>query len=678
MNILIPDSWLHEYLKTKASAKQIAESLTLCSQSVEKITKIDGDFVYEIEITTNRSDCLSVYGIARELAVILPRFGTKAKLKPINEEKLVIPKIEKSLPLKVKIGKNSLCPRFTAIIFDNINLKSSPKIIQERLKKSGIRPLNNVVDISNYLMLELGQPMHTFDYDKIKGAKMILRESAGGEKLTTLDGQIRPLPDGSIIIEDGQGRIIDLCGIMGGKNSAVDENTKKVLLFVQTYNPMKIRTTCQKLGFRTEASSRFEKGVDPEGVISAMKKAISLFEKNCGARVASNLIDIYPNPPKTKIITLTQEKLNLVLGILFNFKEARKILESLGFETQLKANHCQLTAKVPHWRNEDIAITEDLVEEVARIYGYHNLPAVLPTGKIPTTFKNQVFDWEDKIKDLLKYSGFVETVNYSLVSTSLLEKIGYRPDNCLKINNPLTEDWVYLRPSLIPSILPVINLNQPQEANIKIFEMANIYLPQANNELPQEIPTLTAAVTGQSYPQLKGVLEKLLNELGIKNAEYIPYALQKTLYGKIFWPGRVAEIVVKNTSLGVIGEVKPVLNLNFGIKEPVVIVDLDLQELTKLANSFKKYHPIPKFPATNEDLSFVVSPKTPVGDLIKSIKSTSTKITNVELFDSYKNVRSFRITYQSQNKTLTGKEVEIIRKKIIEKIKNKFRAEIKA
>ena len=331
MNIIIPDSWLKEHLKTKVTPKKIGEYLSLCSQSVEKITKVDHDWLYDIEITTNRPDCFSVYGIARELAVILPRFGIPAKLSQLSIINYPL-SISKGLPLEVKITKPSLCPRFTALIFDNVVIKPSPKIVQERLEKSGIRAINNVVDISNYLMLALGQPMHTFDYDKIKGHKMILRESAGGEKITTLDGQIRPLPDGTIIIEDGEGRIIDLCGIMGGENSQVDKKTKKVLLFVQTYDPLKIRQTCQKLAFRTEAASRFEKGVDPEGVMTAMNKAIQMFEENCGAKIASNLIDIYPDPPKQKTIKLDLKLVDKVMGISIPQKEIVSILESLGFK----------------------------------------------------------------------------------------------------------------------------------------------------------------------------------------------------------------------------------------------------------------------------------------------------------------------------------------------------------
>jgi len=381
MNIFIPDSWLREHLKTKATPKQIAKDLTLCSQTVEKINQVNGDSVYEIEITTNRPDCLSIYGLARELNAILPQFGIKAKLKELAESKKEIPQVKKGLPLKVKISKPSLCPRFTALIFDNVTIKPSPKLIQDRLEKAGVRALNNVVDVSNYLMLELGQPMHTFDYDKIKKATMILRETKKGEKIVTLDKEKRILPQGAIVIKDGAGRIIDLCGIMGGANSEVDEKTKRVLLFVQTYDPMKIRRTCQALAFRTEAASRFEKGVDPEGVIPAMKKARVMFEKNCGAKVASELIDIYPNPPKEKTVNLDINQAEKLIGVKIAKQKITNILESLGF-SQLESREPIFAFSVPYWRYDDINIPEDLIEEIARIYGYHRLPSNLPQGKI--------------------------------------------------------------------------------------------------------------------------------------------------------------------------------------------------------------------------------------------------------------------------------------------------------
>ena len=665
MNIIVPHSWLTEFLKTDAGPEKIAKCLSLSSQSVEKITKIKDDWLYEIEITTNRSDCLSVYGLARELAVILPRFGLQAKLKPLDINQQIKTNNKEHLPLEIKIKNNSLCPRFTAIIFDKIVIKPSPKIIQERLEKSGIRAINNVVDISNYLMLELGQPMHTFDYDKIKGAKMILRESAGGEKITTLDNQTRPLPDGTIIIEDGEGRIIDLCGIMGGANSEVNEKTKRVLLFIQTYDPVRIRQTCQKLAFRTEAASRFEKGIDPEGVLIAMEKAIEMFEKNAKAEIASKLIDIYPNPQKEKTIKLDIDLVNKIMGIEINQKEIVSILESLGFSLVNK-HQSLITVSIPHWRSDDISIPEDLIEEIARIYGYHRLPKNLPPLAKITQSKKDSFKWQMKIKNALKFWGFTETVNYSMIGESVLKNSDLKPDDCLKITNPLSDEWVFLRPSLIPSLLQVAGFNQKE--NLKIFELANVYLFQSENQLPEENLMLTGLVIGENFAKVKGIVERLLEELGIKEVEIKPYQLQKTFYGKIFHPSCRAEINFKGNTLGIFGQIK---------KDDIFVFELDFTQIAKEANEIKKYKPIPKYPPIIEDLSFVVPEKTYVGEIIKIINKTDLIIEKVELIDSFDNNRTFRITYQDSKKTLTDKEVEKIRKKIIENVKKKLKLELK-
>ena len=674
MNILIPDSWLKEHLKTKANPRQIAKYLTLCSQTVDKINKINSDSVYDIEITTNRPDCLSVYGITRELNAILPQFGIKATLKDIPENKKEIPQIKKSLPFKVKIAKSSLCPRFTALIFDNITIKPSPKKIQDRLEKSGVRALNNVIDISNYLMLELGQPMHTFDYDKIKGAKMILREAKKDEKIVTLDNETRKLPQGAIVIEDGDGRIIDLCGIMGGANSEVDEKTKRVLLFVQTYDPMKIRRTCQALVFRTEASARFEKGVDPGGVILAMKKAVTMFEKNCGAKVANNLIDIYPNPLKEKTVKLDTNQANNLIGVKIPKKKMVGILESLGFSL-VTDRQSQVTFSVPHWRYDDIFIPEDLIEEIARIYGYHRLPSNLPQGEIPQQIKDPRFEWEHQIKNTLKNWGLIEVMSYSMVSFAQLEKTEINPKESIKISNPLTKDLVYMRPSLIPSLLS-ITLENNQE-DIAIFELANIYPYQSKNKLPNESPMLTGLLTGNKFYQAKGIVEAILKSMGIVNYQFEPYQLKQTFYGKIFHPARTGEIMVKNNSLGVVGEISPHVLARFGIKGRVVVFDLDFRELVKHASKAKKYTPIAKYPTIVEDLAFVIPPQTLIGEMMEEIRKGSRLIELIELIDTYRSTRTFRITYQSDKKTLTDKEVEKIRKKIIVRMKKKFRAKLK-
>jgi phenylalanyl-tRNA synthetase beta chain len=677
MNILIPYSWLKEYLETEAKPQDIAKYLSLCSQSVEKIIPTsDGDYIYEIEITTNRADCLSVYGIARELGAILPRFGIKTKIKKLTNYELRITDCEKNLPLEVEITKSSLCPRFTALIFDNIKVEPSPKIVQERLQKVGIRALNNVVDISNYLMVEIGQPMHTFDYDKIKKAKMILRGTKEGEKIVTLDGQTRILPQGAIVIEDGEGRIIDLCGIMGGENSAVDENTKRVLLFIQTYDPATIRRTCQLLSFRTEAAQRFEKGVDPEGVILAMNKAIEMFKQNCQAKIASKLIDIYPNPPKPKKVKLDLELVKKIIGIEIPKKEIINILQSLGFGIW-NLEFGVLNCLVPHWRYNDINIPEDLVEEIARIYGYHQLPSILPQGEIPLRPRNLLLEKEEQIKDILKFLGFTETPNYSMTSEKNLKNVEINPEDCVKIANPLTEDLVYLRPSLIPSLLEVIKKNN-NYSQIKIFELANVYLPKKQNELPEETSTLAVAVNNDNFFYLKGVLEGILKEAGVENFEFNPYPFKKTFYGKIFHPLKTAEIIIKNQPVGILGEINPLILSLFEINQKVTIFEINLCQTVKFATGIKKYTPIPKYPPIIEDLAFIFPPKIEVEKVIQLIKQTSPIIWHVELIDFYQNTRTFRITYQSYERNLSDEEIKKIREKIINSVKEKFKIQLKS
>lgn len=682
MNIIVPHSWLKEHLKTNASSLQVKKYLSLCGQSVEKVIKNQDDYLYDIEITTNRPDCLAVYGIARELSAILPRFGIKASLINIPESNVQITKIKNGLTLDVQIEKPSLCPRFTAIIFDQVQIKPSPKVIQERLNKCEIRALNNVVDISNYLMLELNQPMHTFDYDKIGKHKMILRESKKGEKIITLDGVTRELPEGVIIIEDGLRRIIDLCGIMGGKNSEVDENTKRVLLFVQTYDPSKIRQATQKLSFRTEASTRFEKGVESEGVILGIKRAIAFFQKNCQAKTASNLIDIYPKPSRKKTVTLSQAKLNGLMGVEIKLDKARKILESLGFQSTIlrlrsgQVNHQQpaIHASVPYWRLNDISIPEDLVEEIARIDGYFNLPNNLPGGNLPNYESDPIFDQVFELKTAFKYWGFTETYNYSMIDKNKLDYFKINPDKCLQLSNPLTTEWVFLRPTLIPSLLEVVAKNIINFSQLKIYEIANTYHPRSKNCLPEEVLRLSFTMTAQSFFQAKGLLENLKENFNL-NFEVEPYQNQENYYDSVFTGNQSALIRQNKKLIGFFGFVKPDLLEKFQISSPLIIAEIRLLELLS-GEGLKPYRPIPKYPSQIEDLAFIINPQKTVGSIIKTIRSVNPMI-NAELFDSYQNTRTFRITYQHPDKTLTSIEVSRLREAVIKKIEGQDLAVLK-
>lgn len=682
MNILIPDSWLRDFLKTKATPKKIAEELSLCAASVEKVEKLKDDYLYHVEITTNRVDMASVYGLAREAAAALPRFKIGAALKKLEE------KIDFTLKpavnyLTVKIADPNLCPRFTAILLENITIKPSPPQIQERLNKCGIRPINNVVDVSNYLMLEMGQPMHTFDYDKILGHKMLMRLSCKGESIITLDGTRRKLPEGSIIIEDGGGRIIDLCGIMGGENSAIDQNTRRVLLFVQTYDPVRIRQTCQKLAFRTDAATLFEKSLDPETVPLAMNRAVRLVKETSGGKTVKEAVDIYPNPYKPKIIKLELPLIEKIIGVKIPPKEIINILTSLGFHTPYAIRHRPLIVTVPSWRTQDISIPEDLIEEVARLFGYHNLPVALPVGEIPQVPREEIFYWERRAKNSLKHWGFTEIYTYSMVSQTLLENCSFDPKKTVKLQNPLNEDLVYMRPSLLPSLLSVYQKNQNIESDIRLFEMSNVYLMQ-KSDLPIEQLRLCAVISGEKFPEAKGVVESLLNDLGVENYESTPYAISHTPFANLWHPLRTARIRTMNLpagkagyELGIMGEIHPAILEKLGIKDRVTTFDLDFSALAKLATKTRKYHPLPKYPPIIEDLAIIASPKVLTADISETIKSVSSLVDDVVFWDTFQNTRTFRITYQSMKKTLDDREVGEIRKKIIELLKTKFSAEIK-
>lgn len=685
MNILIPDSWLREYLETKATPKQLKDCLSLCGPSVEKINCLGNDYVYDIEVTTNRPDMMSVLGIAREAAAILPRFNIGAKLnnetmKPFDyaqgkqsNNETIEPK--KELPLKVKIESPKLCPRFTAIILDGVKVKPSPRLIQNRLSKSGIRALNNVIDTSNYLMRLFGQPVHTFDYDKIKKATMNLRESRKGEKITTLDGKTFTLPGGDIVIEDGEGRLIDLCGIMGGENTEIDKNTKRVLLFVQVYNPARIRKTSTALGQRTEAATLFEKGLETENVLPTILYGIKLLKDIAEVKPASKLIDIYPNPYKGKIIKTNIDFINSHLGIKLSKKEIIEILDCLGFTNDLsRKNKKSLKISVPSSRAHDVSIPEDLVEEVARIYGYHNLPSRLMTGEIPIKDKCKDFEIELEVKRMLKYWGFTETYHYSFVSKNLIEKVGLSVGIHLKIANPLTEETEYMRISLVPSLLQTVETNQHFQEKLSLFELAKVYIPKPN-DLPEENSHLVI-VNQSSFLDLKGIVEQMFNELGISQSCEATEVLapRKTHFTH---PKQTILFLKNKDVLAKVGKIHPQLATSFNIKQDLFIAEIDLDKLVKYYNPIKKYTPIPLYPSAVEDLTLIFPPETHFGVVVEEIYKIDSLINKVELIDRYKDTLTLSITYLNPKKSLAGEEIRKLREKILSNLKDKFNIHLK-
>jgi len=612
MQILIPHQWLKKYLETDATVKQIQTSLSLCGPSIERV---HGD-VYDIEVTTNRVDCMSIYGIAREAAAILPRFKYSAKL--LSDPFIATYPLSSKVDwLKVKVDPK-LCPKFTALLISGIQVGPSPQWLVKNLESAGIRSLNNVVDVSNLLMHELGQPVHIFDYDKIHGHKMVVRESKPGEEITTLDGHTFELPGGDIVIEDGSGTLIDLCGIMGGQNSAVDDNTKNILLFVQIYEPTRIRKTSMNLAHRTSAAVLFEKGLPLEGVVPTLSHGMSLLTQLAGGTPHASALDISTPVAHSVSIALPEPLeafVNTRMGIELSVKEIDRTLTSLGFTVITPSK-----VEVPWYRRLDTQIPEDLVEEVARLYGYHNLPSHLPQGPLPTGRNDREFNWITRLKSALKYWGFTETYTYSLVSKDMAS-----PD-ALKLKNPLSSDWEYLRTSLIPSHMQVIRENFGRSSGLKLFEIANVYLPRSS-DLPVEQLTLAVSATGTDLLHIKGVFEALFHDMGIKESPHFAYELDSSL--------------------------------------DAISAQIDLNHILSLADTRKTYHPVSKFTPVIEDVNVFLDAGETYENLIHRLSSQSALINQIELVDKYNDKITLRLWFHDPIRQLSSEDIAPIREKIL-------------
>lgn len=659
MNIKILDSWLKDYLKTEATPQEIARAMSLTSVSIERVEPYKDDFTLDIEVTTNRPDLMSVVGLAREAAAVLPQSGIDAEFIPpkiadysSNEVRSSRDARTVSTPLTI-ITDDKNVYRICAAIME-VKVTKSPDIITERLETSDIRSLNNLIDITNYVMRTIGHPTHVFDYDRIPNHTIRIRESKKGETITTLDGKSYTLPGGDIIADDGEGTIIDLISIMGLENSVVTDDTKRIVLFIDNVDPHKIRKTSMNLGIRTEAAQMNEKGIDPELAMQALLYGINLYEKFADGKLIAPIIDIYPHPYKPKTIGVSLAKVQQVMGIPISLDESSSILKKLGFV--VSTDEGMIKATVPSYRAADIEIPEDLIEEIARVYGYHNLPTVLPavtTSEI-VPFGNDATYWETRAKNALKYWGLTEVYTYPMVSEEMYEG---PVEDAVKLANPLGEEFVYMRRTLVPSLLKVVQENKQAEA-IKIFEIANIYTKKGK-DLPIETRTLAGVIQHPhaNFFEVKGVIEQLLIDFGIKNLSIKPLGNQ----------GLETELFLGKETLGTI-EVLDEHSINF---------ELNFELLIKHATLHKTYKPLAKYPPIIEDLSFTLDEEIPTGEIIDEIRIQSSLIVDVSLLDKYQNTRTFHILYQHPEKNLTTSDVVSIRETIISSLAKKFHAKLK-
>ncbi len=660
MNIKITYNWLKDYLETDTNPSELQEYLSLCGPSIERVDKVDDDYVFDIEVTTNRVDMASIFGIAQEAQAILPQFGKNAKLKINPIETYTFNKLStdnQSKSLNVKIESEDLCSRFTAIILSNIKIGESPDFIKNRLKACDINSINNVIDITNYLMLSLGQPTHAFDYDKIAGQTMIMRESKPGETITTLDGKVIKLPGGDIVIEDADKKLIDLCGIMGGQSSMITADTKTVVLFVQTYNKRKIRKTSMTTGQRSVAATYFEKGMDEERVEPTLVYGVELLQKYAGGTIDSKLYDIYPHQYESKSITVSASDITRVMGVELKADAIASILNNLGFNVEM--NQHNFTITIPSWRSRDIAIKEDIIEEVARVYGYHKLPDTIQS----TTYVKQppeielLFNLQQKIKYFLKHLGLHESMNYSMVSQEILETFDMKPEEHLMLANTISEEIKYMRRSLIPSLVKNIKDNTGKKEVLKLFEIAKVYIPQ-KGDLPNEQYRLGFAVNTNFF-DLKGIIESLLRELHISTYEITMGS------NTMFTSKAQAELSIGGEKTGQFGQIKMAISKKLGMEGTVYAAELDFSSLIKHYHLLPSYKPTNPFAVVKFDLTIESKQGRPFSEIEKKAKADSQLLQKIEYIDSYKNNITLRFYFSSNERNITEEEA----KKELEEIK---------
>jgi len=665
MNIKITYNWLLEYLETDANPYELQKYLSLCGPSIETVEKVGDDYVFDIEITSNRIDMASVYGIAQEAAAILPQFGKKAKL---IKHKFIKPQAPTNDLLINITDSYHLTNRVLAVVLDNVIIGKSPEYIQKRLKLAGIRTLNNVVDVTNYIMLELGHPSHVFDYDRIAKQKLIFRESKKGEKIISLEDKIYTLHGGDSIIEDGDGRIIDLPGIIGTSNSIVVDSTKRLLFFIDNNDAVQMRKTSMSLGIRTVAATYNEKSPDPERAFESLLLGIELLQKNSRAKVASSVVDIYPQKKPEKHIRVYLKDIQRIIGISIEEKVIVSILEKLGFGVKRSENDelaypdgVSFDILVPSFRVDDVSIKEDIIEEIARVYGYQNLPSnmtPLVYIKQPKDVEN-LFKLQTKSKYYLKHIGLNEYLNYSMISGELIDQLRLVKKDYLKIKNSISSEIEYMRNSLIPSLVKNIKDNFGKKEKLEIFEVAKIYNP-IGDKLPDEKYSLGIA-TNTNFSDLKGIIDSLFDELNITDYSY------ENISHNIL--NNSAKISIQGEAIGVIGSLKEGLKIAMDVPNDIFVAELDFETIAnqyKVMGSYKKISPY----AVIKLDSTIISPLNFAQ--IKTIaRATSSYLQNIELLDQYAGNITIRLQFTSYTENLTENTAKNELVSIITAIKNK-------
>lgn len=633
------------------------------------------DAVLDIEITTNRIDAASITGMAREVSAIT---GEKLLTKEYSLEKI---KEAKDKPLKITIEDKEKCLGFNGVVLTDVQVGPSPEWIQRRLRAAGHSVFNNVVDITNYVMREYGHPLHAFDYDAVKDGELIIRAAKKKEKLVALDDTELELNEQMVVVADSE-KNLSLGGVMGGKNSMITENTNTVLLEAASWNPQVIRKTMMKLDKFSDAGGYFNKGVSPQLSQIAFARAVELLVEYAGAKVASPVVSTGYKAYKPKTVEMRIAQAEKFIGTKINEKTVSKQLEALGFEVASKDG--VLSCLVPHWRQYDVSIEEDIIEEVARMYGYQNIANRLPSGELPRPVFNAVLEAEDRLTDTLLGLGFNEVYTYSMVSETLHTLSGRYQEEAIRLINPLDDDHAVMRTSLVPSMLEVAAQNQGVVDAMHLFEIANVYEPVSKTKLPNEVSMLCAYIsTGdleQDFREAKGVMNSMHQALG----------LDKQVEER---SGSDFKLVRENASLhymlgddwaGLVGAVDPKAAKTLGVKQEGVLLLVPLQDLAGKATHGMEFTPIPKFPSIERDLSVIVAEDMEWGRVEAEVRKAAGGILDgIELFDIYhqedgQKSFAFHLWYRDDEKTLEMKDVEPVQDLVIAALEKNLGAKLKA
>ena len=638
--------------------------------------------ILEVDVLPNRGDLLSIFGVAREVAAVLDK-----KLNPIKCN--VVEKGENiKVKAKVEVKDSELCPRYMARVVEGVKVDESPAWMKDRLISCGLRPINNIVDVTNYILLEMGQPLHAFDLSLLEGSKIVVRKAAKGETILTLDGEKRQLPANTLVIADAK-KPVAVAGVMGGGNSEVRDETTSILLESAYFKPTSVNKTSRSLKLRTDSSVRFERGVDWQGVARALDRAAGLIAEVAGGKISKGVIDVYKKKVQPEKVQLRLKYLNNILGTKISRKDAAAVLKRLGFGVARTKSASVLNVSVPTFRAGDIEREIDLVEEIARIHGYDKIGSDIPRITYSSRKEDRAENLVDSIKDSLKGQGFFEAQTFSIVSPKSLGA-----EEGLMITNPLSEEISCMRTMLVPGLIGVISRNVSRQVkDIAVFEIGKVFA-KSSKVLPAEKLSLALAITGEhfssnfrlsvkediNYYIVKAALETLFGNLGISGYQFNPMDVP------ILQAGKSSAILIKGEEVGLIGELSAELKTRFDLPHSVCVSEVSLDRILSLSSLDKRYKPLGKYPKVSRDIAMFVPQGVCHADIQKVIRDVGGSIIErVDLFDYYKGKQvpeghvglAYGIDYRDPAKTLTDQEVNMRHEVILAALKEKFKVQIR-